>query len=465
MGKQATDLGKGSVGKLLFQLALPAIIAQLVNVLYNIVDRIFIGRMPNGELAMAGVGVAFPIIMIVSAFSALVGMGGAPLAAIKMGEKDNDGAEKIMTNSFSTLVIIAIILTISLLIFKENILWAFGASKDTIGYANDYIGIYLIGTLFVQIGLGLNPFINTQGFAKTGMITVLIGAIINIVLDPILIFGFDMGVKGAALATISAQFVSAVWVLLFLVGKKSVLKIRKKYIVPNLKVIGPILLLGISPFIMQATESLVIISMNNNLAKYGGDLAIGAMTIMSSVMQIILLPMMGLTQGAQPIISFNYGADKLDRVRKTFKLLLVSCLVYTTLMWGAIMIFPQVFVSIFNSNPQLVEITVWSMRIYFAGILLFGAQIACQQTFLALGQAKISMILALLRKIILLIPLIFILPIFFENKLQGVLTAEPVADITAAIVTIICFSVFYKKTLSIDHSMQPTVEIAKTKDE
>ncbi|MDM8127852.1 MATE family efflux transporter [Paraclostridium benzoelyticum] len=465
MGKQTTDLGKGSVGILLFQLALPAIIAQLVNVLYNIVDRIFIGRMPNGELAMAGVGVAFPIIMIVSAFSALVGMGGAPLAAIKMGEKDNDGAEKIMTNSFSTLVIIAIILTVSLLIFKENILWAFGASKDTIGYANDYIGIYLIGTLFVQIGLGLNPFINTQGFAKTGMITVLIGAIINIVLDPILIFGFNMGVKGAALATISAQFVSAVWVLLFLVGKKSILKIRKKYIVPNLKVIGPILLLGISPFIMQATESLVIISMNNNLAKYGGDLAIGAMTIMSSVMQIILLPMMGLTQGAQPIISFNYGADKLDRVRKTFKLLLVSCLVYTTIMWGAIMIFPQVFVSIFNSNPKLVEITVWSMRIYFAGILLFGAQIACQQTFLALGQAKISMILALLRKIILLIPLIFILPIFFENKLQGVLTAEPVADITAAIVTIICFSVFYKKTLSIDHSIQPTVEIAKTKDE
>ena len=465
MGKQTTDLGKGSVGKLLFQLALPAIIAQLVNVLYNIVDRIFIGRMPNGELAMAGVGVAFPIIMIVSAFSALVGMGGAPLAAIKMGEKDNDGAEKIMTNSFSTLVIIAIILTVSLLIFKENILWAFGASKDTIGYANDYIGIYLIGTLFVQIGLGLNPFINTQGFAKTGMITVLIGAIINIVLDPILIFGFNMGVKGAALATISAQFVSAVWVLLFLVGKKSILKIRKKYIVPNLKVIGPILLLGISPFIMQATESLVIISMNNNLAKYGGDLAIGAMTIMSSVMQIILLPMMGLTQGAQPIISFNYGADKLDRVRKTFKLLLVSCLVYTTIMWGAIMIFPQVFVSIFNSNPQLVAITVWSMRIYFAGILLFGAQIACQQTFLALGQAKISMILALLRKIILLIPLIFILPIFFENKLQGVLTAEPVADIIAAIVTIICFSVFYKKTLYVDHAMQPTIEIAKTKDE
>ena len=464
MAKQATDLGKGSVGKLLFQLALPAIIAQLVNVLYNIVDRIFIGRMPNGELAMAGIGVAFPIIMIVSAFSALVGMGGAPLAAIKMGEKDNDGAEKIMTNSFSMLIILSIILTLSFLIFKEDILWAFGASKDTIGYANDYIGIYLIGTIFVQIGLGMNPFINTQGFAKTGMMTVMIGAVINIVLDPILIFGFGMGVKGAALATITAQFVSAIWVLFFLLGKKSVLKIRKNYIVPKLKVIGPVLLLGISPFIMQATESLVIISMNNNLAKYGGDLAIGAMTIMSSVMQIILLPMMGLTQGAQPIISFNYGADKLDRVRKTFKLLLMSCLIYTIVMWGAIMVFPQVFVSIFNSNPQLVEITVWSMRIYFAGIFLFGAQIACQQTFLALGQAKISMILALLRKIILLIPLIFILPMFLENKLQGVLMAEPVADILAALTTIVFFSIFYKKTLSVKSSSQPNLELTQTKE-
>lgn len=463
MRKQATDLGKGSVGNLLFKLALPAIIAQLVNVLYNIVDRIFIGRIPNGELAMAGVGVAFPIIMLVSAFSALVGMGGAPLTAIKMGEKDNDAAEKIMTNSFSTLIIISVILTVSLLIFKENILWAFGASSNTIGYANDYIGIYLIGTIFVQIGLGMNPFINTQGFAKTGMITVLIGAIINIVLDPILIFGFNMGVKGAALATISAQFVSAIWVLLFLLGKKSVLKIRKKYIVPSLKVVGPILLLGISPFIMQSTESLVIISMNNNLSKYGGDLAIGAMTIMSSIMQIILLPMIGLTQGAQPIISFNYGANKLDRVKKTFKLLLISCLVYTTIMWSVIMMFPQAFVAIFNSNPQLVEITVWSMRIYFSGIFIFGAQIACQQTFLALGQAKISMILALLRKIILLIPLIYILPMLFENKLQGVLMAEPVADIVASIITIICFGVFYKKTLSVDHLVQPTVDIIKTK--
>ncbi|WP_373600739.1 MATE family efflux transporter [Paraclostridium bifermentans] len=464
MAKQATDLGKGSVGKLLFQLALPAIIAQIVNVLYNIVDRIFIGRMPHGEIAMAGVGVAFPIIMLVSAFSALIGMGGAPLAAIKMGEKDDDGAEKIMTNSFSTLLIISVILTVSFYIFKEDILWAFGASNDTIGYATDYIGIYLIGTVFVQIGLGMNPFINTQGFAKTGMMTVMIGAVINIILDPIFIFGLNMGVKGAALATITAQFVSAVWVLIFLLGKKSVLKLRKQYLIPSMKVVGPVLLLGISPFIMQSTESLVIISMNNNLAKYGGDLAIGAMTIMSSVMQMIILPMTGLTQGAQPIISFNYGAGKIDRVKKTFKLLLVCCLAYTTLMWASVMVFPQVYVSIFNSNPELVAITVWSMRIYFAGIFLFGAQIACQQTFLALGQAKISMILALLRKIILLIPLIFILPMVFENKLQGVLMAEPVADIVAALTTIVCFSIFYKKTLSVSNLEQQNLEMAKTEE-
>ena len=445
MENKTTDLGTGNIGNLLFKLALPAMIAQVVNVLYNIVDRIFIGRMMNGELAMAGVGIAFPILMIVSAFSALVGMGGAPLAAIKMGEKDNDSAEKIMTNSLSILVILSIILTVLLFFFKEDILCAFGASEDTIKYASDYISIYLLGTLFVQIGLGLNPFINTQGFAKTGMITILIGAIINILLDPIFIFTFNMGVKGAALATISSQFVSAVWVVVFLIGKKSLLKIRKKYILPNLKIVYSILLLGISPFIMQATESLVIISMNNSLSKYGGDLAIGAMTIMSSIMQIILLPMVGLTQGAQPIISFNYGAYKIDRVKRAFKLLLVSCLVYSIIMWISIMLIPKVYVTIFNKNPELIDITVWSMRIYFAGILLFGAQIACQQTFLALGQAKISMILALLRKIILLIPLIFILPMLVENKLQGVLLAEPIADVLAAIVTVICFRKFYKK--------------------
>ncbi|MGL5379441.1 MATE family efflux transporter [Clostridium sp.] len=445
MSKNTTDLGKDSVGKLLFKLALPAIIAQIVNVLYNIVDRIFIGRIPDGDLAMAGVGVAFPIIMIVSAVSALIGMGGAPLAAIKMGENDKKGAEKILSNSFTMLIGLGVALTVGFLIFKEPILWAFGASEATIGFALDYLTIYLIGTIFVQIALGMNPFINTQGFAKIGMVTVMVGAVINIVLDPILIFGFNMGVKGAALATVLAQVVSAIWVLVFLFGKKSIIKIRKKYLVPNIKIVGSIVALGISPFIMQATESLVLISLNNKLLMYGGDLAVGAMTIMSSVMQIVMLPLLGLTQGSQPIVSYNYGAKNYDRVKKTFKLLLLSCLTYSFVMWGSLMVFPEVFVNIFNNKPELVEITSWSIRIYFAGIFMFGAQIACQQTFLALGQAKISLLLAILRKIILLIPLIFILPIFFENKLMGVLMAEPVADVVAALTTITCFVIFYKK--------------------
>ena len=453
MKNKGINLGEGKVSSLLFKLALPSIIAQLVNVLYNIVDRIFIGRIPNGEIAMAGVGVAFPIIMIVSAFSALIGMGGAPIAAIKMGAKDNDEAEKIMSNSFSMLIIIGAILTVVFLIFKEPILYAFGASDKTINYAIDYLTLYLIGTIFVQIALGMNPFVNTQGFAKIGMLTVMIGAVINIVLDPIFIFVFNMGVKGAALATVCGQLVSALWVLKFLFGKTSVLKIRKKYLVPKLNVILPVIALGVSPFIMQGTESLVIIIMNNQLSIYGGDLAIGAMTIMSSIMQIVMLPLMGLSQGAQPIISYNYGAKKIDRITSTFKLLLISCLVYTGIMWALLMIIPKIFVLIFNSNPDLVEITAWSIKIYFAGVILFGAQIACQQTFLALGQAKTSLILALLRKIILLIPLAFILPNFFEEGLKGVLMAEPVADILSATITVICFIIFYKKKLNIDEAL------------
>ena len=451
MTKIKKNLGEGSVGKLLVSLSLPAIIAQLVNVLYNIVDRIFIGRMDNGEIAMAGVGVAFPIIMIISAFSALVGMGGAPLAAIKMGEKDDEGAEKIISNSFSALVLIGIICTVIFFVFKEKLLWAFGASDSTIKYASDYLTIYLLGTIFVQIALGMNPFINTQGFAKVGMITVVIGAIINIILDPILIFTLNLGVKGAAIATIFSQFVSALWVLTFLLGKKSILKIRKEYLMPKLKVLLPIMALGVSPFVMQSTESLVLISLNNKLQIYGGDLAVGAMTIMSSIMQIITLPLMGLSQGAQPIISYNFGAKKIHRVKKVFKLLLTCCLIYTISMWGALMSFPEIFVGIFNNKPELVEITTWSMKIFFGGIIIFGAQIACQQTFLALGQAKISLFMALLRKMVLLVPLIFILPTFASegNKLAAVLAAEPISDVIAALTTIIVFTIFYKKTFNI----------------
>lgn len=458
--KKAVDLGKGSVGKLLLTLALPAIIAQIVNVLYNIVDRVFIGKMPNGEIAMAGVGVAFPIIIIIAAFSALIGGGGAPLLAIKLGKKDKEGAEKILSNSFTMLLILSVILTVGIIIFKEPILVAFGASKATLNYALDYLTIYLMGTIFVQIALGLNPFINAQGFAKISMMTVMIGAIINIVLDPIFIFTFNMGVKGAALATVIGQFVSAVWVLKFMF-KNSPIKIRKEYLIPEKKVLFGILALGVSPFIMQATESLVIVSMNNQLAKFGGDLAISAMTIMSSVMQIMLLPLVGISQGAQPIISYNFGAKSYERVKKAFKLLIMSCMVYTIVMWLGLMAKPEFFVKIFNNNPDLIQITSWSIKLFFAGAFMLGAQIACQQTFLALGQARTSLILALLRKVVLLVPLIFILPVVFKNlpfmfgatsvqsqQLMSTFLSESVADIIASITTIVCFAIFYKKTLS-----------------
>lgn len=448
MSSISSEFENSKIGKLLFKLALPCIIAQLVNVSYNIVDRVFIGRLPSGELAMAGVGVSFPIILIISAFSALIGMGGAPLAAMKMGEKKNEAAEEIMSNSFSMLIIIGLTLTVIFLIFKEPILWAFGASDQTIGYAKDYITLYLIGTVFVQLALGMNAFLNTQGFTKISMCTVIIGAVINIILDPILIFGFNMGVQGAALATIIAQMVSALWVLKFLFGKKTTLKIRRKFLVPKVSVLIPIISLGVSPFIMQSTESLVLISLNTKLQAYGGDLAVGAMTILASIMQIIFLPLSGLTQGAQPIISYNYGAKNLDRVKATFKLLLTCCLSYTVIMTSILMLFPQVFVSVFSNDPNLMAMAVWSIRIYFVGIFIFGAQIACQQSFLALGQAKTSLLLALLRKVILLIPLIFILPNFFEDKLFAVLLAEPIADIIAVMVTSISFFIFYKRTLN-----------------
>ena len=442
------ELETGSVGKLLFKLAVPAIVAQLVNVLYNIVDRMFIGRMANGGVAMAGVGLSFPIITLISAFAALIGMGGGPLAAIKMGEKDNDGAEKIMGNAVAVLVLLAIVITCIFQVYKEPILWMFGASNNTISYAVDYIQIYLSGTIFVMIALGLNPFITTQGFAKTGMITVAIGAVLNIVLDPILIFGLGMGVKGAALATIISQGISAIWVLVFLAGKKTILRIRMKNVRINPKIVGGMMALGVSPFIMQSTESLVLISLNTKLQMYGGDIAVAAMTVMSSIMQMITLPILGITQGAQPITSYNYGAKNFDRVRKSFKLCLISCLAFTLVATSACLMFPAFFVKIFNSDPQLIEFTSWAMRIYFVGMLVFGIQIACQQTFLALGKAKISLILAMLRKIILLIPLIFILPTFMEDKLFAVLLAEPIADILAVTSTAICFYNFYKKNLS-----------------
>ncbi|WP_312643199.1 MATE family efflux transporter [Hydrogenoanaerobacterium sp.] len=447
MDSTQNKLGTQPVGKLLLSLAVPAITAQVINALYNIVDRMYIGRMPQGgSLALAALGIAFPLIMIISAFAALVGMGGSPRAAIKMGEGNYKDAEKILSNSFVVLVAISAVLTVFFFFAKEPMLIAFGATENTLPYANDYFSIYLIGTLFVQISLGLNQFISAQGFAKTSMMTVLIGAITNIVLDPIFIFGFDMGVKGAALATILSQFISAAWVLKFLFSKESVLKIRPCYFKLEKHIILPVLALGVSPFIMQSTESLVQVTLNSGLKAYGGaqvDQLVGAMSIIMSTMQFILMPMIGLTQGAQPIISYNYGAGKLDRVKKTFRLLLISSLSFSFVLWAVAMLAPQVFVYLFSSDPALLELGVYGMRIFMAGTLLMGAQYARQQTLVALGQAKISTFLALLRKVILLIPLAIILPRFFGW--QGIFVAEPVADIIAVLTTVTVFTIYTRK--------------------
>lgn len=441
-------LGTENIGRLLFRLAVPSITAQLVNMLYNIVDRIYIGHMAQiGPQALTGVGVTMPIILIISAFSSLIGMGGAPRAAIKMGEQNNKDAEKILGNCFSVLLIISAILTIIFLLFGEKLLWIFGASHDTIQYGLEYLNIYVVGTIFVQLTLGLNSFISTQGYAKFSMLTVVIGAVTNIILDPILMFGLNMGVRGAAVATVISQALSAAWVLRFLTGNKTKLKIRKENLKVNKAIIAPVLLLGISPFIMQSTESLLNVAFNFSLQKYGGDIAVGSMTIMASMMQILHLPLVGLTQGAQPITSYNYGSKNNERVKSTFKLLIKSAFVYSIIMWLLMIIFTDVFVSLFTSDTALKEYAVWASRIYLATAFVMAAQNSCQQTFVALGQAKVSMFLALLRKIILLIPLIFILPNFFENKVFAVLLAEPISDFIAATVTTITFAVQINRIL------------------
>lgn len=445
---QTNNLGEGSVGRLLFKLSLPTIIAQLVNLLYNIVDRIYIGHMPgDGDLALTGLGLCFPIIMLVTAFSSLVGAGGAPRAAICMGRGEKDEAEKILGTGTTALALIAVVLTIVFEISGTSILRLFGASDQTLPYALAYLRIYLLGSICVMFSLGLNAFLTTQGFSKEAMKTVLIGAVCNIVLDPVFIYLFDMGVKGAALATIISQAVSAIWVLRFLTGEKTILRIKKEYLKIDMKVLLPIMALGVSPFIMSATESAINIAFNSSLAKYGGDVAVGAMTILTSIMQLQMMPVQGLSQGAQPILSFNYGARKMDRVRQAFKLLLISCFGYTMVFWAAVQLFPGVFVQIFNNDPKLVDTAVWALRIYMGTSGLFGIQMAVQQTFVSLGQAKQSLFIACLRKIILLIPLIYILPVFFEDKVFAVFLAEPVADFISVTVASTLFALSFKKIL------------------
>lgn len=433
---QEVDLGREPVGHLLFILAVPAITSQVVNALYNMVDRMYIGHIPEvGSAALTGVGVCFPIIMIISAFAYLFGMGGAPRASIFMGKKDNDTAEKILGNCTTSLMIIAVLLTVLVLIFQEPLLYLFGASENTIGYAMDYMTIYAIGTIFVQLTLGLNAFISAQGFSKISMLTVVIGAVTNIVLDPIFIFGLNMGVQGAAVATVMSQALSAIWAFWFLSGKNTILKLKRENLKINFHILLPCIALGVAPFAMQATESVLVLCFNSSLLKYGGDLAVGAMTILSSVMQFAMLPLQGLTQGGQPIISYNYGANQGERVQKAFKLQTISCFSYSSLLWLLIMLVPGLFVAIFTSDPQLTEITIWALRIYMAGVLLMGIQISCQQTFIAFGNSKKSAFLAVFRKILVLIPLIYILPMFISDQVFAVFLAEPIADTIAVLTT------------------------------
>lgn len=441
-------LGKEKIGKLLVKLAIPSVIAQLVNMLYNIIDRVYIGHMPNvGSKALTGVGVCLPLILIVSAFAALVSSGGAPRASIKLGEKDYQGAEEILGNCFSLQIIISIILTALLLIFGRPLLLAFGGSSNTIEYATSYMNIYAIGTIFVQLTLGMNGFISCQGFTKYSMISVAIGAVTNIILDPIFIYGLNMGVLGAALATIIAQAISTVWVLSFLRSKKTFIKLKTSYMKLQANVIVPCVLLGLATFIMQASESAIAICFNSSLQKYGGDLEVGTMTILTSVMQFAMMPMQGVAQGAQPIISYNFGAKNKSRVISIFKLLLTVCLTYSLVLFTSIMLFPKGFAGIFTDNQELVNFASRMLRVYCAGIGIFGIQIACQMTFVSIGNSLSSILVAVFRKIIVLIPLIYIIPLLIDNKILGVYLAEPIADVSAVIFTIILFSFKFKKSI------------------
>ncbi len=447
--KQDEKLGSAPLGKLIAEMAVPAVAAQIINVLYNIVDRIYIGHIHGyGDMALTGVGVTFPILMVISAFSAFAGMGGAPLASIQLGKKNYEGAEKILGNCVSLLLIFSVILTVVFSVFKTPVLYAFGASDTTIVYAEQYISIYLIGTIFVQFAVGLNTFISGQGNARTAMFSVLIGAVINIVLDPIFIFTFGMGVRGAALATIISQAVSAVWVIRFLTSKKSVIRIRRKHVRLSAKTVGSIAALGISPFIMQSTESLVMITLNSGLQKYGGDLYVGTMSIMTSIMQLIVIPVQGISQGVQPIMSYNFGAGKLKRVKGAFVRMAAVCLAATIVLAGLAVLKPVIYARVFTSNQELISLTCKVMPVYFLGITVFGIQMACQTTFLSLGQAKVSLVIALLRKIILLIPLAIILPKFMG--VMGIYRAEPIADFTSVAVSALLFVITAKKILRYD---------------
>ena len=457
MVKDKTFLGTEPIGRLMLRLAIPTVIAQLVNMLYNIVDRIYIGHMPgDGSLALTGVGVCMPLIIIVSAFAAFVSSGGAPRASISMGRDDVEGAEQILGGCVTLQIGISVVLTAVMLIWNRDLLLLFGASENTIGYASSYMNVYAIGTIFVELTLGLNAFITAQGFATAGMLTVLIGALVNIVLDPLFIFALDMGVRGAALATVISQGVSCAWVIAFLCSKRTILRIKLRNLKLGLKLLPPCIALGLAAFIMQASESVLAMCFNSSLLKYGGDIAVGAMTILTSVQQFAMMPLQGIAQGAQPITSYNYGARNSARVKKSFQLLLTVSLTYTVLLWLAVMLAPGAFAHLFTTNEALIEFTTHAMRIYCAALFFLGIQIACQMTFVSIGNAPCSIIVAVLRKFVLLIPLIFILPHFFADQTSAVYLAEPVADLLAMLFTVVMFATQFKKALKrLDAPQQP----------
>ena len=449
------DMGSGSVKRWMVKMAVPAVIGQVVNLLYNIVDRIYIGHISGiGGSALTGVGLFTPILMLITAFAMLAGAGGAPRAAIAMGKGSREEAEKIMANCFTVLLILAVILTAVFSVFLPSLLRLFGASDVTLPYGTTYGRIYILGSIFVLTVMGMNPFLTTQGFSRMSMMTTVIGAGINIVLDPIFIFVLDLGVAGAALATVLSQAVSAVWILKFLTGKKTLLKLKSGNMILERKIIAPCLGLGVSSFVMVSTESLLSISFTSSLSRYGGDVAVGAMTVLTSINQLITMPMQGVCQGGQPLMSFNYGAKKLNRVKEAFLCQFLTCVTYTAVFWSLLLLFPNAFAGIFTSDTALVEYTAWAIRVFLAGCFSVGFQISCQQAFMALGQAKTSLIMACLRKLILLIPLIFILPLFFENQAFAVFLAEPVSDILSAVVTTAVFARFFRKLMKEGKSVQ-----------
>ena len=441
-------LGTAPVGKLLFRLALPTVVAQLINMLYNVVDRIYIGHMPgDGDLALTGVGVCMPLIMIVSAFAALVSSGGAPRASIHMGKGENDTAERILGGCFTLQLMISVVLTAVLLIWGRPLLLAFGASENTIEYAASYMSVYALGTVFVQLTLGMNAFVTAQGFTKVSMISVLIGAVTNIALDPLFIYAMDMGVRGAALATILSQALSCVWVISFLLSHRSILRIKSRNLTLAPRILLPCLALGTATFVMQASESVISVCFNSSLLRYGGDIAVGAMTILTSVMQFALLPLQGIAQGAQPILGYNYGAKNAPRVKKTYRILLVTCLTYSLTICALVLLFPRAFASVFTPDEALLDFTARVLPVYFFGVGIFGIQIACQMTFVSLGNAPSSVLVAVMRKFILLVPLIYIVPHLVEDPTLGVYLAEPIADVLAVAFTAVLFLFQFKKAL------------------